>query len=73
LDYSLISCDLRELSLLQSKLVSIGFDVSLPTLILTECVMTYMNVEDSDKIINWAASSFPRSIFVCYEQIVPYV
>jgi hypothetical protein len=35
--------------------------------------MTYMNPEESNRIITWASREFARCIFVVYEQIVPNV
>eukprot|EP01127_Copromyxa_protea_P022393 TRINITY_DN8005_c0_g1_i1.p1 TRINITY_DN8005_c0_g1~~TRINITY_DN8005_c0_g1_i1.p1 ORF type:complete len:1059 (+),score=205.67 TRINITY_DN8005_c0_g1_i1:15-3191(+) len=70
-DYSLVKGDLRNLPALRTKLVSVGLDLTLPTLIFAECVMTYMNPEDSSKVIAWAASEFSRVLYLTYEQIVP--
>jgi O-methyltransferase involved in polyketide biosynthesis len=69
----LLAADLRDLSALHEKLARVGFDFSLPTLVLAECVMTYMNPDESNRVIEWAVKVFPRCIFVVYEQIVPNV
>ena len=56
---------------LQATLVAAGIDFSLPTLFLSECVLVYLEPEDSCAIIAWAARQFKRSAFVTYEQIRP--
>lgn len=47
-------------------------DPSVPTLFLSECVLVYLEPEESCAIIAFAAQSFPRSVFVTYEQIRPH-
>lgn len=71
--YSLCSCDLRDLSTLEKNLGTMNFDFGVPTLFLAECVMTYMTNQDSDKLVTWCAKKFDVSVFVTYEQIVPFV
>ena len=44
----------------------------LPTLFISECVLIYLEVENSDAIIKWAASNFHAAAFVTYEQIRPH-
>lgn len=72
-DYTLIKGDLRDLLSFRNKLVQVGLDFTRPTLVFAECVMTYMNPEDSNRVISWAAQEFPSVAFLTYEQIVPYV
>jgi hypothetical protein len=47
------------------------FSTRLPTLFLSECVLIYLKAEYSDKVIGWAAETFPLSCFITYEQIKP--
>lgn len=42
-DYNLFGADLRDLDSLTAKLGGNGFDASLPTLFLSECVLCYIN------------------------------
>lgn len=72
-DYSLVKGDLRELPALRAKLLSVGLDFDRPTLVFAECVMTYMNPEDSNQVISWASSEFSTIAYLTYEQIVPNV
>ena len=68
--YHLVGVDLCDISLLEKVLLAIT-NPSLPTLFLSECVMTYMSVTDSQKLIKWSSDKFINSLFVTYEQIHP--
>ena len=68
--YYLLGVDLCDVSLLEKVLLAIT-DPSLPTLFLSECVMTYMSVTDSQKLIKWSSDNFVNALFVTYEQIHP--
>lgn len=68
--YSLVGVDLCNVRLLEQTLSSLVSFV-IPTLLLSECVMTYMDVKDSQRLIEWACRKFDNSMFVTYEQIHP--
>lgn len=68
--YNLVGIDLCDISLLESVLLA-TINPSHPTLFLSECVMTYMNVTDSHKLIRWSSDKFVNALFVTYEQIHP--
>ncbi|KAF9152245.1 hypothetical protein BG015_005556 [Linnemannia schmuckeri] len=71
-DYCLLSGDLREFTeSIVPKLKAQGFDISLPTLFLSECVLIYIQPGDSDAIVNWVGTNMDASLFVVYEQINP--
>ncbi|KAK3823661.1 MAG: S-adenosyl-L-methionine-dependent methyltransferase [Linnemannia elongata] len=71
-DYCLLSGDLREFTeTIVPKLNAQGFDTSLPTLFLSECVLIYIQPGDSDAIVNWVGTNMDASLFVVYEQINP--
>lgn len=68
----LIGADLRDLKLVEDRLNAAGMDWSIPTLLLSECVLVYVEPKYSDAIINWANGMFTGgSVFVTYEQIRP--
>uniref|UniRef100_A0A061SKM0 Leucine carboxyl methyltransferase 1 homolog n=1 Tax=Tetraselmis sp. GSL018 TaxID=582737 RepID=A0A061SKM0_9CHLO len=69
--YCLFPADLRDLPALQKSLVDLGFDFSLPTLVLSECVLVYMDPRYSQPIVQWAGAELPDAVFVIYEQIHP--
>jgi len=68
--YNLVGIDLCDISLLEKTLLDIT-NPAQPTLFLSECVMTYMNVTDSQKLIKWSSDKFVNVLFVTYEQIHP--
>ena len=68
--YNLVGIDLCNMNLLEKVLLDI-INPSCPTLFLSECVMTYMNVMDSQALIKWSSDKFTNAVFVTYEQIHP--
>ncbi|KAF8948588.1 hypothetical protein BGZ46_005341, partial [Entomortierella lignicola] len=71
-DYCLLSGDLREFAeSIVPRLKAQGFDTSLPTLFLSECVLIYIQPRDSDAIMEWVGTNMDASLFVVYEQINP--
>lgn len=69
--YSLLAADLRDLDRVRETLDRAGFDVLLPTLVISECVLIYMDPEHSDALIEWIGSTLPQAAFALYEQILP--
>jgi O-methyltransferase involved in polyketide biosynthesis len=45
--YKLFSSDIRDEAIMRAKLTSMGVDPSLPTLVLTECLMIYLKGMES--------------------------
>jgi hypothetical protein len=72
LQYKLIGADLCDLPLLASLLATAALDPSLPTLVLSECVLTYVGVDHTNALIAYFAKAFPASLFMTYEQIIPH-
>nr|XP_020647536.1 tRNA wybutosine-synthesizing protein 4 [Pogona vitticeps] len=70
-DYKLLGVDLSDLSRLEEALQGAGLDSRVPTMILAEVVLTYMEVERSDVLVQWAAGHFLQAWFILYEQIHP--
>jgi len=69
--YRIFPCDLRDLNTLTTGLESAGFDSNIPTLLLSECVLIYMESQYSNRVIEWAGNNIRSSVFVTYEQIKP--
>ena len=69
--YHIFSCDLRDLTSLTNGLKHCGFDPNVPTLLLSECVLIYMEPTYSNRVIQWSATHIRASVFVTYEQIKP--
>ena len=69
--FTLFACDLAHQSDLKQKLKHFHFDFEAPTLILSECVITYMEERDSTNLITFLASVLKNAAFFVYEQIRP--
>lgn len=70
--YTLLPTDLRNLQEMWTELKEHGFDPSLPTLFLSECVLIYLDVKESDAIIQHVAQECTaETMFLIYEQIRP--
>ncbi|EGD82062.1 hypothetical protein PTSG_02743 [Salpingoeca rosetta] len=67
-DYTAMSHDLRAEDAAASIRAAVT-DPSLPTLIMTECVLVYMPPNDSHRLIAAMAEAFPTSIWLDYEPI----
>lgn len=70
--YNLLTADLRDIAACQAALAAAGINFSVPTLFLSECVLIYLEPEESCAIIAWTAKAFERAVFVTYEQIRPH-
>lgn len=44
--------------------------ISLPTFIIAECVLIYLDPESSRSIVGWAAKTFSTAMFFLYEQVL---
>ncbi|XP_068102833.1 leucine carboxyl methyltransferase 1 [Hyperolius riggenbachi] len=69
LRYSIIGADLRQLKDMEEKLKKFGMDPQLPTLLVAECVLVYMNPDQSANLLRWAANTFSTAMFINYEQV----
>ncbi|XP_075212340.1 tRNA wybutosine-synthesizing protein 4-like isoform X2 [Lycorma delicatula] len=70
-NYRLMAGDLRELSVIKNLLEMYNFDYKKPTLLLSECSITYMDEISSRQLIKFAQEILQDAIFVTYEQIGP--
>lgn len=70
-NYRVIAQDLADINSLQAALVDSGINFELPTLVLAECVLSYLDVRESDAVITWTARAFSNCVLVVYEQIYP--
>ncbi|EYU42345.1 hypothetical protein ABFS82_14G151700 [Erythranthe guttata] len=69
--YKLIPVDLREIEKLDDLISLANIDPSLPTFIIAECVLIYLDPDSSRAIVGWASRTFSTAIFFLYEQIHP--
>lgn len=70
--YLLISCDLRDSAKLSEELVKAKLDPKVQTFIMTECVLVYMEPEDSRALANLCGSFFENAAILNYEMINPH-
>lgn len=65
----LIGIDLRDTQLLEAMLKLVDeFDDCVPSLLLSEVVMTYMAVNSCNHILKWIPETLSNSMIVIYEQ-----
>ena len=67
--YSLLPVDLRDLDALQSSLESAGFRPHVPTYILAECVLVYMEPHESAALLKHLGQQLPSAVCIVYEQV----
>ncbi|XP_067933674.1 tRNA wybutosine-synthesizing protein 4-like [Watersipora subatra] len=71
-NYCLIGADIGEIGCLENVWTNhTELKRDLPTLLLSECVMTYMEHALSTGLIKFCNSFFTNSLFVTYEQVEP--
>ncbi|CAE7764608.1 Lcmt2 [Symbiodinium sp. CCMP2592] len=64
--------DLRDLADVETSLKAAGTDFEIPTLIIAEVVLAYMEPGEGDALAAWAGKRFSNCLFGMYEQIGPY-
>ncbi|KAJ6722597.1 LEUCINE CARBOXYL METHYLTRANSFERASE [Salix koriyanagi] len=69
--YKLLSVDLRDTQKLDDIIALTGLNPSLPTFIIAECVLIYLDPESTRGIVSWASKTFSTAAFFLYEQIHP--
>ena len=68
-NYIPISCDIRDTVQLMKEFTAKGVNFEIPTLIIAECVLTYLPVDCCDRLLDNIAGSFRFGRIVVYEQI----
>jgi tRNA wybutosine-synthesizing protein 4 len=69
--YRAAGVDLSEVDAVERCLRAVGFDTTLPTLVISECVLIYIAADRGDSLLRWFASTLADSAVVTYEQIRP--
>ncbi|TDH65710.1 hypothetical protein CCR75_005366 [Bremia lactucae] len=67
--YSLIACDLGDTQLFDTTFTATGADRSVPTLILAECVVSYLAPEHGTELLQYLSTTFSRGSIVLYDPI----
>ncbi|KAJ6675652.1 LEUCINE CARBOXYL METHYLTRANSFERASE [Salix viminalis] len=68
--YKLLSVDLRDTQKLDDIIALAGLNPSLPTFIIAECVLIYLDPESTRGIVSWASKTFSTAAFFLYEQVL---
>lgn len=61
--------DLRHIDEIQNKLKQADVDFALPTLILAECVLVYIESNHCANLLKWLSSHFTAAMIINYEQV----
>ena len=69
--YMLIAGDLANFQHLLDKMLQSGLNIDRPTLVLSECVLIYLDSSSGNQIISSVVKTFKRSTFLTFEQILP--
>ncbi|RKP38166.1 S-adenosyl-L-methionine-dependent methyltransferase, partial [Dimargaris cristalligena] len=69
-DYQLVGCDLKQVQNLTEVFQNFGITKQSEILFVSEVALVYMEPEDSDGVLQWAAS-YPQGQLVMYEQTIP--
>ena len=64
--------DLRDTAQVEASLKRAGVNFQVPTLLIAEVVLAYMEHKEGDALIAWVAKAFPNCLFGVYEQIGPH-
>jgi len=67
--YHLISCDISNVTELDSKLSAAGIKKNIPTLFIAECVFVYIPLENIQEIVRYIAEEFVTVMLVDYDPI----
>ena len=70
--YAIFACDLRDLVKLAEEFAKIKVDTKTQTLILTECVLVYIDPICSQELVNWCGKYFENAAMLNYEMINPF-
>ncbi|XP_063700821.1 leucine carboxyl methyltransferase 1 [Culicoides brevitarsis] len=68
-NYHIVGVDLRNIDELANKLQQSEIDFAVPTIFLAECVLVYIEPQNSSNLLTWIASNFKSAVFVNYEQV----
>lgn len=67
--YCLLPGDLREPERVAAALTRAGFDPRLPTYVLAECVLVYMEPAESAAVVRWLSGFLTSAACMVYEQV----
>lgn len=68
-NYHVVGVDLRSIDEVAKKLRQADVDFAVPTIVLAECVLVYVEANNCRALLSWLAASFAELVFVNYEQV----
>lgn len=69
---NLVVGDLRQADIMLDDLLKVGFDPSLPTLILLECVLSYVEPLAAQTLLFTLTTRLANAILVMYDPVLPF-
>lgn len=70
-DYNIVPCDLTDLKRLEKMFSKLHIQLDTPTLFFSECVLTYVDYEQANNLLQWIQAMFPNCVLAIYEQYCP--
>lgn len=67
--FHIVGVDLRNIKDLEAKLKDSDVRFDIPTFILAECVLVYMELHSGDTLLKFLSEKFNSASFVNYEQV----
>lgn len=67
--YHIVGVDLRNIDEVASKMQQSEIDFTMPTIFLAECVLVYIEPQNSSNLLSYIAANFKTAVFVNYEQV----
>lgn len=68
-NYHIMGVDLRNIEEVENKLQQAEVDFKMPTILLAECVLVYIEPQNSQNLLKWLARRFESAVLVNYEQV----
>lgn len=65
----MLPADLRDVKGVEAALLAAGFNPQLPTYVLAECVLVYMEAEESASVVRWLGSFLSTAACIVFEQV----
>lgn len=70
-ELTLLASDLRDVDSVTNMLIANGFDPTLPTFILTECVLVYLSKDAATSLCNKLGSILTQAVWITYDMVTP--
>lgn len=68
-NYHILGVDLRNIDEVALKLKQAEINFNIPTIFVAECVLVYIESQNTSNLLKWLSSNFTSAVFVNYEQV----